>query len=362
MERQDDSSIEKVRVSGISEDGDTVWQKEYATEYRTELTLIQEVGLWNDRYYFNRSGALICLRLSDGEELWKNEDFHGASISGLIDERNGNVYLCGYYGPDFFACDREGRTLCLYGTAVEGFWWPTDMSWHGTDELEIWYDSINPMQPFYVDLNDFTIWWEFGAETLDADSQYWANVFISDFAEQFISMYPRDNGSDFELASFAHLFCKINRRDALSYDGNYDSFSLDTVNELCLRFFGREIHPSDGVLYENEWGLQWTYENGTFRFPSGDGEAYNRFAVVREYIQLNSGDVELSFDVYEVPLDEYWQNGIDSALYHLTAAEAEAMAKTGRIVFVGSGKAEAMPVEQNGHDGYYLFWLHIDPA
>ena len=63
-----------------------------------------------------------------------------------------------------------------------------------------------------------------------------------------------------------------------------------------------------------------------------------------------------------MPLDEYWQNGIDSALYHLTAAEAEAMAKTGRIVFVGSGKAEAMPVEQNGHDGYYLFWLHIDPA
>ena len=131
MERQDGNDIEKVLISGLTETGETVWQKEYATEYRTELTLIEEIGLWNDRYYFNRSGALICLRLSDGGELWRNEDFRGASISSLIDRQNGNVYLCGWYGPDFFACDCEGKTLSCFDSAAESCWWPSDMAWNG---------------------------------------------------------------------------------------------------------------------------------------------------------------------------------------------------------------------------------------
>ena len=360
MERQDNSSVEKVLISGLTEAGEPVWQKEYATEYRTELTLIEEVGLWNDRYYFNCSGALICLRLSDGEELWKNEDFHGASISSLIDERNGNVYLCGYYGPDFFACDCEGKTLSFYGNAVEGCWWPSDMAWYGPDELVIWYYSTDPIQPFYVDLSDFTIRWAFAAEDMDADSQYWANIFVSDFAEQFIRDYPRDNGSIMELSSFARLFCKLNRHDAIVYDQGYETVTLETVNELCMRFFGRALDPEEGAQYENEWGMKWKYENGKFWFPAADGEAYNRFAVVSEYLRLNNGDVTLSFDVYELPLDEYWQSGMDGALYRLTAAEAEAMAKTGRIILVGSGTALTTPIEQNGHDGYHLHNLHID--
>ncbi len=356
------TEIEHVEFSGMSADGQELWKQIFTTNYRTELTLIQPIGVWRDRYYLNNNGTVVCLRLSDGAILWENEDFHGASISGLIDERNGSVYLCGYYGPDFFACDSEGRTLCLYGTVVDGCWWPTDMCWIGPDELEIWYASTDPMQPFYVDVRDFTFRWDFGTEPMDADTQYWANIFISDFVEQFISTYPRDNGSDAELSSFARLFCKINRHDAIVYIDGYETVSLDTVNELCMRFFGRNIKPSEGAQYENDWGMKWKYENGKFWFPAADGEACNRFAVVREYLLLNNGDVTLSFDVYEVPLDEYWQHGIDSALYHLTAAEAEAMAKTGRIVRVGSGTALTTPIEQSGHDGYFLHMLHVDPA
>ena len=353
-----DGAGEKVLFEGLDKNGAVVWQRTETTEHRTELTLIEEIGSWNDRYYYNRQGTVCCLRLSDGDLLWENSEFGGASISGLIDQRNGSVYLCGWYGPDFFACSKDGDTLSLFESASgKEFYWPSDMAWTGSDRLVIYWQGgagLEMSLPYYVDLTDFTLSYDFGYIDMDAKRQYWANIFISDFAEQFKNQFPTDQGSDFELASFAHLFCKINRHSALSYDGNYDTFTLDTVNELCMRFFGREIHPKNGVLYENQGGLQWTYENGKFRFPSGDGESYNRFAVVNSYLSLPGGNVILGYDVYELDLDEYWKNGMDSALYRMTPVQAKAAEASGRITRVCCGWAEATPVQQNGHDGYYL--------
>lgn len=234
------------------------------------------------------------------------------------------------------------------------------MNWRDTDSLVIYWlggAGLEMALPYYIDLRDFSLSYYHGFQEMDANRQYWASIFISDFIEQFKNDYPTDGGSDYELAHFAHLFCKINRREALSSDGNYDTFSLDTVNELCRRFFGREIHPVNGVLYENRGGLRWTYENGMFRFPTGDGEAYNRFAVVDSYLQLEGGNVILGYDVYELNLEEYWRSGIDGAFYHMTSAQAQTAEASGRVTRVGHGWAEATPIEQNGHDGYYLLRL-----
>ncbi len=358
MTRQDSPHREKVLIEGLDAEGSAVWEHEAETEYRTELTLIEEIGVWQDRYYFNDHGTVVCLRVADGAVLWENDGFRGASISCLIDERNGNVYLCGWYGPDFYALDREGRTLANFATVADGFYWPSDMSRNSDTQLQVYYNSVEPPVPFYVDLTNFQITWYFGYQELDADSQYWANIFVSDFVEQFISSFPQDNGSDFELARFARNFCKINRPTEIRYENGDEVYPLETVNELCRRFFGREIDPADGLYEADGWG--WCrFENGKVYFPAADGEAYNRFAVVDEYLELPSS-AKLYFSVYELNLDEYWRSGMDSALYHMTADEARAMAETGRITLVGEGEAEALPIEQNGHDGYFLYWLRVD--
>ncbi len=355
---REDGEGEKVLFEGLDGNGAVVWQRTETTGYRTELTLIEEIGAWEDRYYYTRQGSVCCLRISDGAMLWENGEFGGTGISGLIDPRNGNVYLCGWYGPDFFACSRDGDTLSLAGSASGNeFFWPSGMSWDGPDRLVIYWQGgagLEMALPYHVDLTDFSLSYDFGFESMDANRQYWANIFISDFIEQFKNDFPTDGGSDYELASFAHLFCKINRHNALSFDGNYDTFTLETVNELCMRFFGRTIHPANGVLYENQWGRQWVYENGRFRFPSGDGEAYNRFAVVNSRLRLPGGDVILGYDVYELDLDEYWKSGMDGALYRMTTAQAQAAEASGRITRLGFGHAEAKPIEQNGRDGYFL--------
>ena len=353
---RDDGEGEKVCFEGQDANGTVVWQRTETTPYRTELTLIEEIGVWEDRYYYTRAGTVCCLRLSDGFPLWENNEFGGSSISCLIDRRNGSVYLCGWYGPDFFACSKNGETLCSFASAGD-FYWPSDMNWRGPDSLVIYWSGgagLEMALPYYIDLTDFSLSYHHSFLEMDANRQYWANIFISDFVEQFKNDYPTDGGSDYELSHFAHLFCKINKHDVLSFDGNSDTVSLETVNELCMRFFGREIHPVNGVLYENRGGLQWTYENGKFHFPSGDGEAYNRFAVVNSDLQLEGGDEILGYDVYELNLDEYWQSGMDSALYHMTPAQAQTTEASGRIKRLGCGWAEVTFVEQNGHDGYFL--------
>ena len=351
-----DGEGEEVRFEGQDSGGAAVWARTETTEHRTELTLIEEIGVWEDRYYYSREGTVCCLRLSDGSLLWENDGFGGSGISSLIDQRNGNVYLCGWYGPDFFACSKNGETLSKQDSSGD-FYWPSDMSWRDPDTLVIYWQGgagLEMALPYYIDLMDFSLSCRHSFQEMDADRQYWANIFISDFIEQFKNNYPTDGGSDYELARFAQLFCKINKQNALRFDGDYDTFSLDTVNELCMRFFGREIHPANGVLYENQAGLQWTYENGKFHFPSGDGEAYNRFAVVSSYLQLEGGNVILGYDVYELDLDEYWQNGMDRKLYRMTPAQAQNAEESRLVARVGQGWAEATPVTQNGHDGYYL--------
>ena len=42
--------------------------------------------------------------------MWENNEFGGASICSTIDN-NGTIYMSGYYGPSFFAVDKDGATL-----------------------------------------------------------------------------------------------------------------------------------------------------------------------------------------------------------------------------------------------------------
>ena len=120
-------------------DGEIVWQKEVESQYgATELTQVQEIGLSNGVYYYNWSGTVVALDVKNGEELWQNPDFTGASIQSAITE-DGRIVLCGYYGPAFFICNTEGETLKRIGE-FEDWYWPAKL------EIEdgfakIWFDN-----------------------------------------------------------------------------------------------------------------------------------------------------------------------------------------------------------------------------
>ena len=135
FERQDGLDNEQVSITGLTAEGDAVWQRQYSSAYRTELTLLEKIGLWQDRYYFNHQGTVVCLSLADGEELWTNDGFGGASISYLLGS-DGNIYICGYYGPDFYAVNSRGQTLINYRSISDDYYWPSDLRWYSDWEIE----------------------------------------------------------------------------------------------------------------------------------------------------------------------------------------------------------------------------------
>lgn len=122
-----DNNRECADIIGMDAQNGQVWKYEARSSHEaTELESVQEIGVIGDAYYFNEDGTIVALAMSDGRVLWKNADFGGASIAFDTDEQ-GTLYLCGYYGPDLCAIDRNGNTLIHVDSLSPDFQWPYEI-------------------------------------------------------------------------------------------------------------------------------------------------------------------------------------------------------------------------------------------
>lgn len=97
-------------INGVSESGENVWTKITEKEPVAELEGIYSIGVLNEKFIYVDAGTIVALALEDGVEIWKNSDFEGSGCY-VVDEA-GRIYMSGYYGPDFFAINENGETLC----------------------------------------------------------------------------------------------------------------------------------------------------------------------------------------------------------------------------------------------------------
>ena len=110
-------------IRGLNQAGEEIWKKETEHFLATELDRVNEIGMREEVYYYAAGGTVTALDLQSGEVLWENEEFQGASLSYSFGS-DGQLYLCGYYGPDFFAVDQEGNTLCRIDSFSAQYQWP----------------------------------------------------------------------------------------------------------------------------------------------------------------------------------------------------------------------------------------------
>ena len=121
-----DESIEYAVITGIAKDGSTAWTYTSGRYPMGMLASLVEVGSWGDRFYYVESGTLVALKLSDGSVLWKNSELSGtpASKDACYIAANGDIYICGYLGPDIFAANAQGKTLQRVDTIDPYYFWP----------------------------------------------------------------------------------------------------------------------------------------------------------------------------------------------------------------------------------------------
>lgn len=114
-------------LTAYNKDSDALWQYKTDEYNESELESITEIGEYNGMYIFNECGTIVALDAQNGNTIWKNSDFEGRSAAGIIDE-SGNIFACGYYGPDFFAVDSKGNTLGKIQRFDKDYSWPESIS------------------------------------------------------------------------------------------------------------------------------------------------------------------------------------------------------------------------------------------
>lgn len=147
-------------ITGYSKSGAVVWTKKTDPKPATELEAFEPIGIWQDVYYYNDGGTITALDKDTGAVRWRNSEFRGESIHSYVDEQ-GTVYACGFYGPDFFAVDKNGVSRKKISSFSEHYFWPVSLEKVGDSVLCVnlvgGQDGYEHDIRYYVDMTDLSV-------------------------------------------------------------------------------------------------------------------------------------------------------------------------------------------------------------
>lgn len=132
-------SCEHAVITATDKTGNVVWSLETDHYNEAQLSQTNEIGICEDRYYYEEDGKIIALSMKDGSLLWTNNEFKGCAIGSDFDD-NGTLYVCGYFGPDLFIVDKEGKTVKRMATIDEDYFWPYEVEWDN-EMVKIYFEA-----------------------------------------------------------------------------------------------------------------------------------------------------------------------------------------------------------------------------
>ncbi|MCR5236424.1 MAG: hypothetical protein K6E34_04380 [Lachnospiraceae bacterium] len=200
---------------------------------------------------------------------------------------------------------------------------------------------------------------------LNGDLQQKLNTYLSNFSEQGFE----DRTWPYAYAHFVLEWCKINDPSSVKYSNDRNGVNSDKIYELLDRYFGTNFEEGDlyDLNIDNPYGGSMEYEGDKTWYyePAADGEMfkYNAFTVVTD-AQRVKGPYEsflrLTFRIYRLNEEEYEMDGINSKYYSLSAAEAEKLASSGRLIPATEGMAFLSEVgEERSKGGYWLISYNV---
>lgn len=179
------------------------------------------------------------------------------------------------------------------------------------------------------------------------------NVFLSNFSELDFPKFKRGSFDAAALVNFAYMHNKINsfgrdRIDVRQWNGEI-CYSISTSDvDACLeRFLGVQIDHEGFEMDMHEIGC----DGERYYFPAADGEAFNTFSVAKTMVESAPGIYEVTFDIYGLDYEVYWETGLEDKYYAMTSEQARS---SGVLTLTGSGEAQLEDYENNGSPTWRL--------
>lgn len=192
---------------------------------------------------------------------------------------------------------------------------------------------------------------------LSAEDWYRINIFLSNFSEQSFATYTSYDA--YAMVHFAYLHNAINKPDNVRYDSSSYSFTIsgDTVDQTLYRFFGETAeHTNLSKTYTGGFTQTIEYHDGAYYFPAASGEFYGYISVATSVYRNGDGTYLVGFDVYALDMDTYFNYGISSDYYYLTASTVSSHSE---LSYCYSGVAFVSDYDGGSYTSYQLISYEV---
>ena len=252
-------------ITGYDAAENTVWSFETPRFGVTEMISVVELGQRGDRYYYVENTTVVCLDVQTGTRLWENSDYAGRATGFAFGDSA--LYLCGQYGPDFFAVSYTGETLARIEQFDPNYYWASEIELRGEQALVYLHGGTpnydDPMI-FCVDLHTYAV--SSAADTVPAGQS---------FAEQYRAVlltYPA------EISGYKTKYTLYD----IDQDGTPELIVHEDVSYYYIYSFdGEQVIPSEKFY--------WNYSNGLYAYDGNGlvvhdgGQGFMRFEYVEFY-------------------------------------------------------------------------------
>lgn len=144
------NNYESATLTARDLNGQTKWVYYGGSYPATELSHFSLI-LNDGCVYLVENGSIKSLDFFTGAVKWTNSDFGGSPAEDAYTfSSSGKLYIAGYYGPDLFVVDSDGKTICRVNSLLPGSYWLSNMWWYGGDDMRVIYDSDDHLFTFNV--------------------------------------------------------------------------------------------------------------------------------------------------------------------------------------------------------------------
>ena len=201
------------------------------------------------------------------------------------------------------------------------------------------YEKKLPLSPKSESVTD-------GTEIdITEDMQEKLNIFISNFAEQYMGSYDYGRPDTDMLLNFAYMWSYLNKYSNIEIEGNYYKISLENINRILDKYMGYTLSDDEIEAYQGNDIYQCYCKNGYYYTPAADGAICCSFAVVDSALDVGNDNLRLEFTVYD--LDSDTAEPVPKEYYSYDSKKASS---TTDLVKTGSGYA----IVKKDKDSYRL--------